>query len=121
MIEEEQIEEKNNLQKIKSLIKKVGGKNLTLIILSSTILLLIIIIFFISIAGQKNPKTPYPILTPTPTLLPIKSIEVPIPESPLSSLEKEIINLKEELAKISLADPNLTFPNLDFSITLKPQ
>jgi len=118
--EEEQIEEKKGLEKAKGVLKNLGGKNLTFIVLGFIVLFLILIVLAVSLAGKKGPTTPRSTLTPT-LVPPPQFIETPTPESQISSLETEVNNLKEELAKINLSDPNLTFPNLDFLITLQPK
>jgi hypothetical protein len=114
--EEEQIEEKGVFQKAKDLLKK----NLAFIALGSVGLFLIIIVTAVSLAGKRAPTIPRPTVTST-LPPPPQFIEAPTPEAKASSLEEEVGSLKEELAKINLPDLNLSFPNLDFAITLKPK
>ncbi|OGD86661.1 hypothetical protein A2Z23_01940 [Candidatus Curtissbacteria bacterium RBG_16_39_7] len=114
--EEEQIEEKKGFEKIKELSKK----NLVFVILGFVILLLIAVVVFISLTEKRGSSVPRPVFTPTFSPPP-QVIEVPTPQAQISSLEKDLNNLKEDLVKINLSDPNLSFPDLNFAITLKPK
>lgn len=106
------------VEKIASLWEKFRGfaKTRKFKIIATATILLIGIIIALAVILQIPPKpVPPPTFpTPTPIALPTKS-----PTSELPPHSKEAKILSEELEKIIYDAPDLSFPTLDWKITLQ--
>lgn len=105
------------VEKIRSFWEKFSSlaKTKKFILVVLIVLLVAASIITIAVISQIPPKPVPPELAPTPT--PITPTEAPL--SLLPPLSSEAATLTKELQKLLYDDPNLSFPALDWQITLQ--